>query len=459
MNMSDAFDNYVGCKWQSIVDTGVTAAMGGRWSAADWLAGVQWLLFQFTNIVVIPITVGAAFGLEPEKTLALLQLSFAMTGLACLAQAVLGHGRAIMEGQSGLWWGVVLALFASAAAQGLSPATAGGSLAVGIIISGLLLVVIGISGLGHWLAGLFNPVVMGVFTFLLGCQLSIIFVKGMLGLPFGVTPEAAVIRLPVALLSIGVVAAVLLFSAKAPPLWRRYGLLFGIAVGWPVNALLFPAEAGGPLPSFRVYLFPFGPPAWDVGIILTAVLAGLLNMANTFGALKGTEPLYKSPTTREQYRRSFAVTGTVNAVSGLLGLVPYAPYVSSIGFLRQTGILDRRPFVLGSLLFVAMGLIPWFGQLFLHLPLSVGSAVLFVAYLPLVLSALDFFRQVPWDTANIYRLSVPLLVGIVIMTLPADVFTSFPAWIRPLVSNGLLMGILLSLLLENGRRFLLDNRP
>ena len=146
-------------------------------------------------------------------------------------------------------------------------------------------------------------------------------------------------------------------------------------------------------------------------------------------------------------------------VSGVLGLVPYAPYVSSIGFLRQTGILDRRPFVLGSLMFVAMGLIPWIGQWFLHLPLSVGSAVLFVAYLPLVLSAFDFFRLMRWDASNIYRIAVQLFVGVAIMTLPAAYFASFPAWIRPLASNCLLMGILLSLALENGRRFFLDKNP
>ncbi|MFO7262892.1 MAG: uracil/xanthine transporter [Bacillaceae bacterium G1] len=429
--------------------------MGGRWVPADSLAGLQWLLFQFTNIVVIPITVGAAFGLEQEKTLALLQLSFVVTGLACVAQAVFGHGRAIMEGQSGLWWGVVLALFISAAAQGVPAATAGGSLAVGVMASGLLLALIGLSGLGERLARLFNPAVMGVFTFLLGCQLSGIFLKGMMGIPFGMTETPAAIQLPVALCSIGVVVAVLVFSFKAPPAWRRYGLLFGIAVGWPVYALLFPSEPAGELSAFQIYWFPFGPPAWDVGIILTAVMAGLLNMANTFGALKGTEPLYGQPTTKSQYRRSFAVTGAVNVLSGMLGLVPYAPYVSTIGFLRQTGVLHRRPFVLGSLMFTAMGLIPWFGRLFLHLPLSVGSAVLFVAYLPLVLSALDFFRQLPWDATNIYRIAIPLFAGIVIMTLPAEAFASFPSWIRPLVSNGLLMGILLSLLLENGRRFFL----
>ncbi|WP_017548705.1 hypothetical protein [Salinicoccus carnicancri] len=33
----------------------------------NWLSGLQWLFFIFTNIVVIPITVGAAFELPQER--------------------------------------------------------------------------------------------------------------------------------------------------------------------------------------------------------------------------------------------------------------------------------------------------------------------------------------------------------------------------------------------------------
>src|SRR5699024_12122886 len=110
----------------------------------NWLSGLQWLFFIFTNTVVIPITVGAAFDLSQERITSLLQLSFIVTGLACMSRTLFGHKRAIMEGQSGLWWGVILTLCTTSAAQGMPFSVVGARLAVGIIISVCLSAIIGI---------------------------------------------------------------------------------------------------------------------------------------------------------------------------------------------------------------------------------------------------------------------------------------------------------------------------
>lgn len=417
--------------------------------SSNWISGLQWLFFIFANIVVIPITVGAAFGFSQSKIVSLLQMSFIVTGLACMAQAFLGHRRAIMEGQSGLWWGVILTLCSSAGAEGMKLTEMGGSLTVGIMISAILTIIIGLTGMGPYLAKLFNPAVMGVFMFLLGTKLITIFLKGMLGIPFGQAKEVH-IDLPVSLLSILIAILVIVISIKAPVNIRRYGLLIGIIVGWICYTLIFKTtEPVHSVSSIHFEVFPLGRPAFDLGIILTAVFTGLLNTANTFGALKGTDSLYKSETTKSQYRFSFIITGIVNGIAGLLGLVPYAPYVSSIGFLSQTGIIKRIPFILGGFMFFVMGILPPIGHFFSRLPLSIGSAVLFVAYLQLLNSSWKFFKMVEFNTMNIYRSAIPLFVGIVIMSLPTSYFVTIPTVVRPLLSSGLLVGIFLALLLEN----------
>src|SRR5699024_11361532 len=84
-----------------------------------WIAGLQWFFFIFANIVVIPITVGEAFGLSKVEIVPLLQLSFIVMGLACLAQVLFGHKRTIMEGQSGMWRGIFLTLDITTSVQGL----------------------------------------------------------------------------------------------------------------------------------------------------------------------------------------------------------------------------------------------------------------------------------------------------------------------------------------------------
>ena len=422
--------------------------MKGLREMKSWIAGLQWFFFIFANIVIIPITVGEAFHLSQAEIVPLLQMSFIITGLACLAQAFFGHRRPLLEGQSGLWWGIFLTLVVTTSAQGMPLEVLGGSLALGVIISGAITILIGVLGIGPAIAKLFNPGVMGVFMFLLGLTLIQIFLKGMLGIPFGASADTATIDLPISMLAIFIALLVIIISIKSPAKVKSYALLIGIIVGWILYTIIFGAnDTNGA--SAGIKLFPLGSLTWDTGVVLTAVLAGLLNTSNTFGALKGTDDLLQKQTTKRDYLASFSITGLANVGAGFFGLVPYAPFVSSIGFLRQTNIMDKLPFIIGSFLFFIMGVIPPIGAFFSTLPLSIGSAVLFVAYLQLFNSSIDNLKNISFNALNVYRVAIPLFVGAVIMTLPATAFESIPTFIRPFMSNGLLVGIILALILEN----------
>lgn len=414
----------------------------------NWIAGVQWFFFIFANIVVIPITIAAAFGLSEGETVPLLQMSFIVTGLACLAQVFLGHGKPILEGQSGLWWGIFLTLITTASAQGLTLGQVGGSLAIGAMLAGAITIFIGISGLAPLLARFFTKGVMGVFMLLLGFTLIQIFLKGMLGIPFDNSSDAS-IDIAVSVLAIFIAILVIVISIKSPVKIRSYALLIGIAVGWGLYVLFF---GGVPLVTDDIAplaIFPFGSLYWDTGIVVTAVLAGILNISNTYGALKGTDDMFETETTKRDYASSFSITGLATIAAGLFGLVPYAPFVSSIGFLKQTAIYEKVPFIIGSFLFFVMGVFQPIGVFFSTLPLSIGSAVLFVAYLQFFLSSIDFFKQISLSTLNVYRSAIPVFVGAIIMMFPDSYFDSIPTFVRPFFSNGLLVGVILALLLEN----------
>jgi len=284
---------------------------------------------------------------------------------------------------------------------------------------------------------------------LLGITLIQIFLKGMLGIPFGKAAETATIHLPISSLAIFIALLVIIISIKSPTHIRSYALLIGIIVGWTLYTFIFGTVENNSAQAASFQLFPFGNLTWDTGVVVTAVLAGLLNTSNTFGALKGTDEMFHSVTTNKDYRSSFSITGVATIGAGVFGLVPYAPFVSSIGFLRQTNIYDRLPFIIGSFLFFIMGVIEPIGSFFSTLPLSIGSAVLFVAYLQLFNSSIEFFKGISFNTLNVYRSAIPLFVGVIIMTLPASYFESIPTFIRPFTSNGLLMGIIIALILEN----------
>jgi xanthine/uracil permease len=409
------------------------------------LAGLQWLFFMFANTVVVPISIGNAFHLPPDVVTALLERSFIYTGLACILQGLLGHRLPFMEGPAGLWWGFILSLAGSAAATGQSLADVGGSLETGMIVVGILVMLIGLLGVSWWLRRLFTPIVTSTFYFLLAAQLTAIFFKGMVGLSSGTTIQPLV-----AIFSFVLVIIVLILSIRGRGVVSNLALLIGIVIGWIAYRLLFSMQVSRLAPAGNALfaLFPLGSLAWNIGVIAATVLAGLISMSNTYATLEGVEPLFQESVTPALYRRSFLITGLSSVVSALFGLVPYAPYTSSLGFLRTTQIFSRRPFLLAALLFILLGLIPALGQLFASLPVSVGDAVLFVAYLQLFGAALSTIEGMKFSFKTIYRLAMPTLFGLTLMTIPATAFTTIPAIIRPLLDNGLVMGILLAIILE-----------
>lgn len=406
--------------------------------------GAQWLLFMFTNTVVIPLSIGSAFGLSDGNIAAAVQRAFIYTGIACLLQVFFGHRLALMEGQSGLWWGVILGL--SASTSQVPQTHLGGALAIGIISSGCVIAILGMLGMGRVLKKLFTPVVMSVFLFLLSVQLISIFFKGMLGLS-----NNGKVNPPVALLSLILVIIVVILLIKGKGLVSNFALLIGILIGWPAFLLFFPGQKTINLsnPAPLIHLFPWGTPTWDIGIILTAFLAGLINTTNTVATLKGAEAVYNTSVDDRQYKYSFVITGINTVISGFFGLVPYAPYTSSLGFLYSTRIKARPPFVVGAVLFILLGSVPVLGRFFSTLPPSVGDAVLFVAYIQLFGSALQNVENLKVNYKTIYRIAAPVLIGISLMVIPSSAFTDVPQMIRPLLSNGLLVGILLAILLEN----------
>src|SRR5699024_10745079 len=231
-------------------------------------------------------------------------------------------------------WGIFLTLVTTTSAQGMSLTELGGSLALGVIIAGVITILIGLSGIGPIIAKLFTTGVMGVFMFLLGLTLIQIFLQGMLGIPLGDADEAR-IRLPVAALGIFIVLTVMIISIKSPVIRRSYALLIGIVMGWITYRLIFGNEDAVYSANTSISLFPLGSLHWNTGVIITTVVAGILSTSKTFRALMCSESLIGKTTTTKAILTSFSFTGLASVASGGFGLVPYAPFVSSIGFLRQ----------------------------------------------------------------------------------------------------------------------------
>ncbi|MRX73827.1 uracil/xanthine transporter [Bacillus lacus] len=417
--------------------------------AVTVFSSIQWLFFIFANTIVVPVSIGAAFQLPLETVAMTIRISFIITGAACILQGLAGHRYPLLEGHSGLLWGLTLSLSLSSASLGLTLSEIGGGIAVGILLAGAVTVVLAACNTISVLQAIFTPMVMSVYLFLLTFQLIFIFFKGM----FKLDSEGA-IDLPVAALSIGLVIFVSLLKIKGGGMLGNFSILIGITAGWLLYVLIFPGETASPSGVGSTFtLFPLGVPNLQYGIIAVSFLAGLLNLTNSFASIQAAAVLYGEEAKTGQYRRSIFFTGLFSMAASLFGLVPYTPFASTIGFLQSTNILEKKPFFIGGALMTTLGLIPIFGSFLGTLPITVGNAVLFVAYLQLFGTALASIKGEIFDSVSIFRIAGPVLIGLCIMNVSPSLFSSLPVLLQPLAANGLIVGVLLSIFMEKSVRW------
>lgn len=371
--------------------------------------------------------------------------SLIFTGLACIFQGWIGHRFPLMEGHSGVLWGVTLNLGLSASSLGIELAAIGGGIATGVLLACLVtLLLVAFNGISL-LQAIFTPMVMSVYLFLLTFQLIFIFFKGMLKFT-----DEGTIDIGVSLLSVAIIIFVSILKIKGTKLISNFSILIGLAVGWIFYKVLFTEEVSAVSTngSTDLSIFPLGMPNLEWGIIAVAFFAVLLNLSNTFASINAAKQVIHKETTNKNYRQSIFITTLFTIVGTGFGLVSYTPFTSSIGFLQSTRIFARKPFMIGGAMLTFIGLIPIFGSLLSTMPITVGNAVLFVAYLQLFGTAYGSLNGKTFNSNTIFRIAVPILIGISLMNVSQDVFANLPVFLQPFITNGLIMGMLISIFLE-----------
>ncbi|XPE49486.1 solute carrier family 23 protein [Shigella flexneri] len=174
------------------------------------------------------------------------------------------------------------------------------------------------------------------------------------------------------------------------------------------------------------------------GIILMAVITGLVNISNTDGAIC-TDVFYPQQGAGGRVIVSQLCDRIYDADNRTAGGIRFSPFVSSIGSSTETGHYTRRSFIYGSAYLPAGGAGPALTRLFSSIPLPVSSAVM------LVLIRLYSFppgvsQQITFTARNILSTRIAVICRIFFKWHYRLYPQYFPLTLRPLLSNGLLVG-------------------
>lgn len=413
------------------------------------LSTFQWFIFLLANAIALPIVIGGAFGLSIDDITSLMQRVFFIVGISSFLQGFIGHRLPLADGPAGSWVSIFVMLGAIAIQQTGDPQTALPLLMGAVFFAGILLIVLGISGLVQKILFLFSPLVTGTFLLLLALQLSGVFLEGMLA----TKGDPAVPDYGMAAIAFFVFILVILLSNKGKGWVKSYAVLIGILAGWLVALVLGKASISTQTHS-AIFQFPellaWGLPKLNAGMIVTAILFSFLLISNTIAAVTAVRQSLGNDTKdfESTINRSLFTGGISHILASGFSSLVVVPLPVTAGFLQMTGEKKIKPFLFASMGLAVLALIPSIVHVLSLLPGPIANAALMASFINMIAIALTSLTKEILDQRRLSILGITLLISIGIMFLPTGLFSTLPAVIQDIVSNGLLVGTILVILLE-----------
>ena len=401
--------------------------------------------------IVLPLIIGPYLGLDQEGLRQLTQRTLFFTGFATILQAYWGHKMPIYEGLSTIWISAIIILNGNALLTAKPLSQLQSELALGFIAGGLLYIIIASMKLMGPISKLFTPVVMGNFFVLIVLQIIKSIASNFICLTNGIFVINE-LNMIMALITITTIYFVNKFGCAYI---SNFSLLIGAITGWigyivaslyGLTIYRFVPTDGLPILEFPEP-FSWGIPRFDLVVISTSLIIAFMVFANLIATVKGMANLLKVDNL--EIDRAVLITGVANIIGGLWGVIGFVPMSHCIGFVEVTGNSSKKPLILHAVFLMIMGLIPSLGAFFTSMPSVVGQAILLVVLLKMFRLGMYQYSLVASNLKNKITIYIPLTLGVVLLLMPQNYFSGLPVIVAGMAGNGFVMGLLVTLLLDN----------
>src|SRR5699024_9402306 len=344
-----------------------------------------------------------------------------------------------------VWWGIFL-IYANLIVTLQDAYTIWQQLSFGLLISGVIFILLGVFRLTSYLMHLFTPLVTGVYMILLVGQLSGPFIKGMLGIGY----FDDFIHIKITMVSILILLLSYILSRSHVAWISRYSVLISLIIGWATFKLLNltkPLNIKAKDIPYIPEIFPFGVPQFDMGVLLTVIISTFLLLTNILAAIKAVNSVTGEKVT-ERYDQANIVMGVNQSLAGLFSTVGSIPLSATAGFIIATRMKEKLPFIIGSAVLIVLSSFPVLMVFFASIPAPVGYATIFLSIANLGAVGLSQFLNVKMSMDKLVIFGLSLMLGFGAMLIPTEALTQLPVSIRTVANNGLIIGVVACIVLE-----------
>ncbi len=400
-------------------------------------------LFGITFLLAVPGIIGAAVGLEAADIGYLVQACFITVGITTILQSVFVLKLPMVHGPTAAFMSAILT---TGIAFGMDAAY--GSMFIAAIIIALLAIPIGKFGLiGKCTRFLTPPIVFGTLTLIIGTQLAEIAVPGCFG--SSGTATYPWIELLCAAVTILVTVLFMLFGKKG--IVRNGAMLWGIIAGTILYAIVggldfSPVSSAAWISTPRIFPFGFKVNAGVVVLMLVTYFHSVSEALGMYNLVAGWDGQKIDETRANGGIFGLAVGNILGAAIGGVGTTTYP---ENVGIIRVTGVGSRGATLVMGIITIILGFLPKVGMIIEVIPSSVLNGATVVLFGTIAVSGIQTLAKVEkWDNLNVITAAIPYLIAIGCMWLPDDFTAMLPSAVQSIVSQPMLVGIILLIVLN-----------
>jgi len=404
------------------------------------LFGIQHVLVMFTAMVGGPLIVARLLNLSDETRIQMVSGTMIGCGIATMISSLgvgfIGPRLPIVMGVFYIFIGPIVAI-----AKDVSLAAAMTALLIGGLVQFAWSPLIG------KLHRFFPPIVTGTTILLIGTGLMKIGIN----VASGVNTPAFAKPLTLFLAALMIVL-IIVINRFAKGFVRALSLFLTMVIGYLVSAafglisLTSVQNAGWvAVPS----LFPYGGLEWPgiIGII-TVVVCFFATAVETTGHTLAVSRICGVPGEGWRIRGAVANDGLGSSISALFGGMALTSYSQNIGVISLTGVGSRFVVAFGGAFLIVMAMVPKVGALIALMPNAVLGGVLLFMFGMVASVGVDIIGRNMTSRRDALILAASLGVGLGIQAAPPGAFDAIAPALRILVTDGIVMGILLAMVLN-----------
>jgi len=226
--------------------------------------------------------------------------------------------------------------------------------------------------------------------------------------------------------------------------------LIGLGGGWLSYRLLgLPVKSMVEMPGILLPRpFAFGPPVVDMSLLPVTFFIVMIYLSNEIASVNAAGDVLDVEVTEHTIHRTSYVAGLGHILAAIMSSIALVPAAMGAGLVATTRVGARRPMAVGAVILIVLGLIGPLGGFFATIPAAVSYSVSLSIITRIMYMGFKNCFHEGMQEKSISIASVAILYGTGITFLPTDFFSQW-GFFSSILGNGLFMGVLLSLLLEN----------